>query len=143
MEEENSLRLSARVTIPFSEIEFSAVRAAGPGGQNVNKVATAIHLRFDVANSSLPESYKTRLLEKRDYRMTADGVIVIKAQRHRSQERNREDALMRLKELIQAAMVVQKKRHATRPSRAAKQKRMDSKTKRGKQKAMRKKVDYD
>lgn len=134
------LILSNNVTIPDEEIEFSAIRAQGAGGQNVNKVSSAIHLRFDIRASSLPEFYKERLLALSDSRISKDGVIVIKAQQFRTQEKNREDALQRLKELILSATVVQKARRATKPSKSAKAKRMDSKSKRGAIKALRGKI---
>ena len=118
-------------------------RASGPGGQNVNKVSSAIHLRFDIRASSLPDFYKERLLAMRDSRITSDGIIVIKAQRYRTQVKNREDALLRLAELIRKAAVTQKKRKPTKPTRAAKQRRMDSKSKRGETKKLRGKVDLD
>ncbi|MEO1590982.1 MAG: alternative ribosome rescue aminoacyl-tRNA hydrolase ArfB, partial [Cyanobacteria bacterium J06632_22] len=121
------LKISNTVSIPDSEIDISAMRSQGAGGQNVNKVATAIHLRFDVKHSSLPESYKERLLKLKDKRLTKDGVIVIKSQQHRSQERNKEAAIARLKAMIQAAMVTPKRRRATRPSKVARQKRLDQK----------------
>ncbi len=137
---DSHLPISARVSIPLQEIELSAIHAGGPGGQNVNKVATAIHLRFDVRASSLPEFYKERLLTLSDQRLSGEGVIVIKAQRFRTQEKNREEALQRLAALVKGVAVVQKKRRPTQPSRASQQRRMDSKSKHGRQKALRKKV---
>ena len=136
------LKISNLVTIPSSEIELSAIRSQGAGGQNVNKVATAIHLRFDIQASSLPEFYQARLLQLNDHRISKDGVIIIKAQQFRTQEKNREDALQRLQDLIKSISIVQKKRKATKPTKGAKRKRLDHKTKHGQRKASRKKVDY-
>jgi len=134
------LEVSADISIPDEEIDLSAIRAQGAGGQNVNKVSSAIHLRFDIHASSLPEVCKQRLLAMRDQRISGDGVIVIKAQQYRTQEKNREDALKRLKELIKRATLVKKSRRPTRPSKRAKQERMDNKTRRGQVKSMRGRV---
>lgn len=134
------LQLSSNVSLSEEEIEFSAIRAQGAGGQNVNKVSSAIHLRFDINASSLPDFYKQRLLALKDHRITKEGVIVIKAQQYRTQEQNKENAIARLVELIQKATVVQKTRKATKPSFTSRQKRMDGKTRRSKTKSLRGKV---
>jgi ribosome-associated protein len=131
------LKITNRTAIPLSEIELSAVRSQGAGGQNVNKVATAIHLRFDINAASLSPLFKERLLNLSDRRITKDGVIIIKAQQHRTQEQNKADALKRLQEIILQVTITAPKRKATKPSRSTQRKRMDSKTKRSQVKALR------
>ena len=133
------LTISDKISLGDDEIQFSAIRAQGAGGQNVNKVSSAIHLRFDINASSLPDAVKQRLLATSDQRITADGVVVIKAQNHRTQEKNRGEALDRLTDLIKGALKTPRKRIPTRPGRAAKEKRIDSKKKRGSLKQMRSK----
>lgn len=134
------VQISNTLRIPAKEIEISAIRAQGAGGQNVNKVSSAIHLRFDIGASSLPDYYKERLLALQDQRITKEGVVVIKAQQHRSQEKNRDEALRRLRELIKSVAVPRKKRKPTKPTRSSQRKRLDSKTKRGEVKRTRAKV---
>lgn len=133
------LRLTPTLEIADDEIDLVAIRAQGAGGQNVNKVASAIHLRFDIRASSLPAEIKERLLALGDRRVTQDGVIVLKAQRHRTQEMNRDDALARLNDIVNAATLVQRKRIATRPSKGAKLRRLEGKKQRGETKSLRRK----
>lgn len=135
-------QINSHLSIPEKEIELNAIRSSGSGGQHVNKVSTAVHLRFDVKASSLPQYYKDKILRCGDHRMTDDGVIVIKSQAQRSRERNKIEAFNRLRELILKAIVVKQKRIATKPSRNSAKRRMDSKTKRSKTKSLRGKIDY-
>jgi len=136
------INISHNLSIADTEVTFHAIRAQGAGGQNVNKVSSAIHLRFDINASSLTDEFKQRLLAFKDQRISSEGVIVIKAQRYRSQEKNREEALQRLQALIKSALVTHKKRKPTRPSRASRERRIEQKVKHGRQKGLRRKIDY-
>ncbi len=139
----DTLAITDDLTVPLTEIAWEAVRSQGAGGQNVNKVASAVHLRFDIAASSLPDVYKARLLRLRDHRITAGGVIVIKMQQTRSQEQNRALALQQLAELIRRVTVERKDRRATRPTRAAQERRLSQKKRRGQNKALRRATNED
>ncbi len=137
------LSISQQVEIPDAEIDIQAIRAQGAGGQNVNKVSSAIHLRFDIGASSLPDFYKQELLKLRDKRISNDGTIVIKAQRYRSQDKNRTEALSRLQALVKSVALPRKKRKPTKPTIGSIKRRVDSKTRRGQLKGLRGRVDIE
>ncbi|MDA7852036.1 alternative ribosome rescue aminoacyl-tRNA hydrolase ArfB [Porticoccaceae bacterium] len=137
------LYITSAVSIPDSEIELSAVRSQGPGGQNVNKVSSAIHLRFDIVQSSLPDLFKQRLLTLRDQRISNEGIIVIKAQTSRSQEKNRLEALDRLVQILRQVTSTPKVRRPTKPTKGSQRRRMDKKTLHGRQKSLRSKISPD
>ena len=137
------LRISDNLAIPLAEIEIQAIRSQGSGGQNVNKVSTAIHLRFDIKASSLPEIYKERLLNLNDSRISSEGVVIIKAQRYRSQIKNKEDALNRLLEIIKSVTIQVRPREPTKPTRASKTKRLEGKAIQSRRKSLRSKVEEE
>lgn len=139
----NSLAIHSGLSIAANEISLSAIRSQGAGGQNVNKVASAIHLRFDIAASSLPDNYKQRLLNCSDKRLTKEGVLIIKAQRYRTQEKNRADALERLQDFIRQAGAIKKRRVPTKASKASKKRRLESKTRRGRTKKLRGRINNE
>ena len=134
-------QVSSLITIPESEIDLHAMRSQGAGGQNVNKVSTAIHLQFDIKASSLPPFYKDALLNLKDHRISEDGIVTIKAQQHRTQERNREDALERLRQLIHSVTIPRKTRRPTKPTKASKNRRIEKKKQQGRLKALRRNLD--
>ena len=142
-DDDRTIAISGTVRIPLEEVEFQAVRASGPGGQNVNKVSSAVHLRFDIRRSSLPPGIQRRLLSLEDGRITRDGIVVIKSKVFRTLERNRREALSRLTDLVRSAMVERKPRVPTKPGRVAQRKRLDAKARRGRIKAMRRRVPSD